>query len=134
MSDTDDRSKGQFTVSADGHYVGDDGWVVPRNFDEFYERYPKYVLNWVKKRLNRFAVDEDVEDWAQDLLIYLRFAPARSLLREFGPEKADKACQDVVEAFDPHEQGGASESVFRRYLNAVLGGLFNAVAAKRSTA
>jgi hypothetical protein len=80
------------------------------------------------------VVDEDVEDWAQDLLIYLRFSPARSLLREFAPEKADKVCQDVVEAFDPHEQGGASEPVFRRYLNAVLGGLFNAVAAKRSTA
>jgi hypothetical protein len=127
MLETDDRSKVQLSAGVDGHYVGDDGFVVPRNFGEFYERYPKYVLNWAKKRLNRFTVDEDVEDYAQDLLIYLKFSPARP----FNRGEADKACRDVIEAFDPGEQGGASEPIFRRYLNAVLKQLFNAIVAKR---
>ncbi|MGB7729001.1 MAG: hypothetical protein WBL50_13280 [Candidatus Acidiferrum sp.] len=118
----DDPRKGQFSVTADGHYLGNDGFVVPRNFDEFYERYPKYVLNWVRVRLNHFQVDEP-----QDLLIYLKFSPARS----FNPREADKACRDVIEAFDPGEQGGASEPNFRRYLNAALEQLFNAIRAKR---
>jgi hypothetical protein len=122
MSDTNDPSKGQFSLAEAGHYVGDDGFVVPRNFDEFYERYPKYVLNWAKKRINHFQVDEEVEDWAQDLLIYLKFSPARS----FNRGEANKVCRGVIEAFDPGEQGGASEPIFRRYLNAVLAQLFNA--------
>jgi len=127
MLKADDRSKGQFSLAEDGHYVGDDGFVVPRNFDELYERYPKYILNWVKKRLNRFTVDEDVEDYTQDLLIYLRFLPARS----FNRGEADEVCRGVFEAFDPGEQDGASEPIFRRYLNAALEQLLNAIRAKR---
>lgn len=127
MLDADDRSEGQFSDAEDGHFVGDDGFVVPQNFDEFYERYPKYVLNWVRRRINHFQVDEVIEDWAQDLLIYIKFSPVRSFI----PGEADKACRDVIEAFDPDEQGGASELSFRKYLNAVLADLFNAVAAKR---
>jgi hypothetical protein len=127
MLDTDDCNNGQFSVAGDGHYVGDDGFVVPRNFDEFYERYPKYVLNWVRRRINHFQVDDVVEDWAQDLLVYLKFSPVRSFTRG----ETDKACRDVIAAFDPDEQGGASELSFRKYLNAVLADLFIAVAAKR---
>ena len=115
------------TIAKNGHYVGDDGFVVPRNFGEFYERYPNYVLNWAKKRLNRFTEDEDAEDYAQDMLIYLKFSPARS----FNCGEAVKACRDVIKAFVPAEQGGASEPVFRRYLNAVLAQHFNAIVAKR---
>jgi len=119
-----DHSEGQFSIARDGHFVGDDGWVVPKNFDEFHERYPKYMLNWVQKRLNRFEVDEDVEDYTQDLLIHLKFSPARSFNRGEG----DKACRDLIEAFDPYKEGGASEPTFRKYLNTVLAQLFNAIA------
>jgi hypothetical protein len=125
--DLSHRGKGEFTVTEDGHFVGDDGFVVPRNFDEFYERYPKHVLNWAKRRINHFQVDEVVEDWAQDLLIYLKFSPARS----FNRGETDKPCRGVIEAFDPSKQGGASELSFRKYLNAVLADMFNAIAAKR---
>lgn len=127
MLEMNDRSKGQFSVSEDGHYVGNDGFVVPRSLDEFYERYPKYVINWVRRRLNHFQVDEVVEDWAQDLLVYLKFSPARS----FNRGEADKACREVIEAFDPDEQGGASETTFRKYLNAVLAQALNTIQAKR---
>ena len=51
-----------FVITADGHFMDaeelkkpeDKRFAVPRNFDEFYAWKPDYVLNWVKKRLNRF--------------------------------------------------------------------------------
>lgn len=127
MPEADDGSNGRFSVAEDGHYVGDDGWVVPKNFDEFYERYPKYVLNWVKRRLNRFSVDEQVEDWTQDLLVYLKYSSAHLWNRGEG-----RPCCDVIEAFDPFEQGGASERRFRYYLNSVLAHMFDVIAENRS--
>jgi hypothetical protein len=42
----ENRTPDAFTV-VDGHYVGHDGFVVPKNFDEFHERFPQYVRNWV---------------------------------------------------------------------------------------
>lgn len=120
-----------FTVNADGHFVGDDGFVVPRDFDEFYDRYPKYVLNWVKKRLNRFIVDEDVEDWTQDLLIHMKWLPQASKHRTPGANGRPKGCADVVETFDPYQQYGASERRFRNYINFCLANKFNTVQSKR---
>jgi hypothetical protein len=120
-----------FTVSADGHYVGDDGFIVPMDFDEFYERYPKYVLNWVKKRLNRFQVDEDVEDWTQDLLIHMKFLPVTSKHRHPGANGRVQGCQDVIETFNPLQQYGASERRFRNYINFCLANKFNTVQSKR---
>ena len=32
--------RGLYAVSKDGHFVGDDGFVVPRSFEEFFERHP----------------------------------------------------------------------------------------------
>jgi hypothetical protein len=120
-----------FILNADGHFVGDDGFVVPRNFDEFYERYPKYVLNWVKKRLNRFVVDEDVEDWTQDLLIHMKWLPQASKHRMPGANGRPDGCADVVETFDPYQQYGASERRFRNYINFCLANKFNTVQSKR---
>jgi hypothetical protein len=120
-----------FTISADGHYIGDDGFVVPANFDEFYEKYPKYVLNWVKKRLNRFVVDEDVEDWTQDLLIHMRWLPQASKHRMPWANGRKDGCGDVIETFDPYQQYGASERRFRNYINFCLANKFNTVQSKR---
>ena len=121
----------KFTVNAEGHYVGDDGFIVPSDFDEFYERYPKYVLNWVKKRLNRFQVDEDVEDWTQDLLIHMKFLPVTSKHRQPGANGREQGCQDVIETFNPIQQYGASERRFRNYINFCLANKFNTVQSKR---
>lgn len=120
-----------FTVNDEGHYVGDDGFIVPADFDEFYERYPKYVLNWVKKRLNRFQVDEDVEDWTQDLLIHMKFLPVTSKHRQPGANGRQQGCQDVIETFNPLQQYGASERRFRNYINFCLANKFNTVQSKR---
>ncbi len=120
-----------FTVNADGHYVGDDGFVVPLDFDEFFERYPKYILNWVKKRINHFQVDDDVEDWTQDLIIHMKFLPSGSKYRRPGWNGRPDGCQDVVETFNPYKQYGASERRFRNYINMCLANKFNTVQGNR---
>jgi hypothetical protein len=66
-----------FTIR-DGRYVGHDGFIVPRDFEEFHERFPHYVHSWVNRHADRTAPKEDLEDWAQDLLIHLQHLPATS--------------------------------------------------------
>ena len=39
-----------YTRNANGYYVGTDGFVVPRNFEEFDAEYPLYIRDWVRKR------------------------------------------------------------------------------------
>jgi hypothetical protein len=63
-----------FTI-ADGRYVGSDGFVVPKDFEEFFERFPDYVRKWVSKHADRSAPKEDLEDRKQDLLIHLLNLP-----------------------------------------------------------
>jgi hypothetical protein len=89
-----------FTVR-DGRYIGNDGFVVPRDFEEFYQRFPDYVRNWVSKHADRSAPREDLEDWTQDLLIHLYHLPPTSKFREAGKE-------DIVETFDPMKHYGAN--------------------------
>ncbi len=43
-----------FTIR-DARYIGSDGFVVPRDFGEFYQRFPDYVRKWVSKHANRSA-------------------------------------------------------------------------------
>jgi hypothetical protein len=57
----ENRTSDPFII-VDGCYIGRDGFVVPKNFDEFYERFPKYVRRWVERHVDRSTPDEDVED------------------------------------------------------------------------
>jgi hypothetical protein len=115
-----------------GHHVGDDGFRVPKDFLEFYERYPNYIRNWVKKRLARFVVDEDVEDWTQDLIIHMKYLPQTSKHRKPGANDRINGCTDVIETFNPVSQYGASERRFRSYVNMCLTNKFNTVYSKRN--
>ena len=119
----ENRKADPFTI-ADGQYVGHDGFVVPRNFDEFHERFPQYVRNWVNRHVDRSAPKEDVEDWTQDLLIHLRYLPATSKHREAGKE-------DVVQTFDPCKHHGANSARFFNYINLCLGNKFRTIYSKR---
>ena len=112
-----------FTV-VDGHYIGHDGFVVPKNFDEFYERFPGYIRDWVKRHVDRSAPKMDVEDWTQDLLIHLRYLPPASKHREAGKE-------DVVQTFDPHKHYGASSARFFNYINLCLANKFRSMHSRR---
>jgi len=108
----ENRTPDPFTT-VDEHYIGHDGFIVPKNFDEFYERFPQYVRQWVRKHADRSTPREDVEDWAQDLLIHLRHLPATSKHRDAGKE-------DVVQTFDPCKHHGANSARFFNYVNLCL--------------
>jgi hypothetical protein len=119
----ENRRADSFTIS-DGRYVGHDGCIVQKSFDEFHERFPQYVRKWVRKHADRLAQPEDLEDWTQDLLIHLRYLPAVSKHREAGKE-------DIVQTFDPHKHYGASAARFFNYINLCLGNKFRTIHSKR---
>jgi len=112
-----------FTVK-DGRYVGSDGFVVPKDFEEFYLRYPDYVCKWVKKHGDRSALQENLEDWTQDLLIHLCRLPQMSKHRQAGKN-------DIVQTFDPMKHYGANEARFRNYINLCLTNKFRTMHSKR---
>ncbi len=75
-----------FTVRKEIHgviYIGDDGYVVPRNFGEFETQEPHYIRRWVQKKIHRNMVDDDVLDWTADLNMHLRYLPEDSTGRKF---------------------------------------------------
>jgi len=109
----------------DGRFVGHDGFVVPKNFDEFHERFPDYVHNWVRRHAGASASREDVEDWTQDLLIHLRYLPLNSKHRDAGKE-------DVIQTFDPIKHFGANQARFQNYINLCLTNKFTSLYSKRT--
>jgi hypothetical protein len=111
-----------FTVR-DGRYVGNDGFVVPRDFDEFYQRYPDYVRNWVSKHADRSAPREEIGE-LDARPADPRFTTCRSKHREAGKE-------DIVETFDPVKHYGANEARFRNYINLCLANKFRTMHSKR---
>ena len=119
----ENRKPDPFTV-VNGRYVGHDGFVVPKNFDEFHERFPQYVRNWVNRHADRSVPKEDREDWAQDLLIHLRYLPSTSKHRQAGKE-------DIVQTFDPHKHHGANAARFFNYINLCLGNRFRTMHSAR---
>ena len=119
----ENRKADPFTIR-DGRFVGYDGFVVPKDFDEFHERFPRYVRNWVNRHVDRSAPREDVEDWTHDLLIHLRYLPAISKHRDAGKE-------DIVQTFDPQKHYGASSARFFNYINLCLGNKFRTIHSKR---
>jgi hypothetical protein len=108
-----------FTIG-DGHFIGSDGFVVPSDFEEFYQRFPDYVRKWVSKHADRSAPKQDVEDWTQDLLIHLQHLPETSKHRGTGRN-------DIVQTFDPVKHYGANEARFRNYINLCLVNRFRTI-------
>src|SRR5208282_5469449 len=112
-----------FTIRDDWN-IGHDGFVVPKDFDEFHERFPQYVRNWVRKQAGASAHMEDLEDWTQDLLIQLQHLPPTSKFRESGK-------RDVVQTFDPTKHHGANLPRFQNYINLCLANKFRTIHTKR---
>jgi hypothetical protein len=101
-----------FTIRK-SHYIGHDGFVVPKDFKEFYRRFPGYVGKWVSKHADRFATKQDLEDRTNDLLVHLMRLPENSKFRQIG--KSDR-----VQTFDPVKQHGANAARFWNYINICL--------------
>jgi hypothetical protein len=119
----ENRKSDPVTV-VDGRYVGHDGFVVPKNFDEFHQRFPEYVRNWVRRHADRSTPKEDVEDWTQDLLIQMLCLPATSKHRGAGK-------QDIVQTFDPCKHYGANSARFFNYINLCLRNRFSTMRSAR---
>ncbi len=98
-----------YSKTPDGHYVGCDGFVVPKNFSEFYEWEPLSVRRFLMKKLHRQMVDEVVLDLEQDLLLHLHYLPEKSKHRKTGKT-------DIIMCFDPEKHHGASAKRFHNYL------------------
>jgi hypothetical protein len=113
----ENRKPDPFTI-VNGRFVGLDGFVVPKNFDEFHERFPEYVRKWVSRHADRSTPEEDVEDWTQDLLVQMLCLPAMSKHREAGK-------QDIVQTFDPNRHYGANSARFFNYINLCLRNKFS---------
>lgn len=119
----ENRKSDAFTT-VDGHCVGHGGFMVPKNFTEFHDRYPEYVRNWVRRHVVRSMPKEDVEDWTQDLLIQMICLPATSKHREAGK-------QDIVQTFDPCKHYGANSARFFNYINLCLRNKFSTMRSAR---
>jgi len=98
-----------YSKTPDGHYVGSDGFVVPKTFAEFYEWEPLSVRRFLMKKLHRQMVDEVVLDLEQDLLLHLHYLPEKSKHRKAGK-------LDIIMCFDPEKHHGASAKRFHNYL------------------
>lgn len=107
----------------DGHFVGHDGFIVPNNFGEFYQRFPNYVADWVRRRVRGCVSATETEDWTQELLLHLATLPARSKYRRDGKE-------DVIQTFAPERMHGANEARFRSFVNQCLGNRHSTLYAK----
>jgi hypothetical protein len=120
-----------FTVSEDGHYVGADGFLVPRDFREFFERDPFWVRHWVTRRVGRRFGRDAVFDLEQDLLLYLCALSAKSQFREREAKGRPIGCTDIIQCFDPVRQYGATAARFHNFLNLCLRNRLSTILAKQ---
>lgn len=109
-----------FSFSSDGHIVGRDGFVVPKDFDEFYERNPMGVRRWLTKRLHKVVSDDTLMELEQELLLHLCSLPEKSKYRKRGTHTHVQGCTDRIQCFDPIRQHGASAKRFFNYVSLCL--------------
>jgi hypothetical protein len=100
--------------------VGVDGFVVPRDFREFFGRDPLWVRRWVTRRVGRRLGRDAVFDLEQELLLYLCALSCKSRFREMGANRRPMGCADIVQCFDPIRHYGATAARFHNFLNLCL--------------
>jgi|GEM_PF-2812675 len=83
------------STTPDGHVVGDDGFVVPKDFLDFHERYPKFIQTVVKMRMYH-ATDADRAQRVLQLKRFLLAPPTGSIF------------VDRIAMFDPERRGDVS--------------------------
>jgi hypothetical protein len=103
--------------------VGHDGFIVPCSFSEFYQRFPTYVADWVRRRVRDCVSATEADDWTQELLLHLAALPTTSKHRRSGKE-------DVIQTFAPDRMHGANEARFRSFINQCLSNKFNTLYVK----
>ena len=121
-----------------GNVGGADAFIVPRDFIEFYERYPVYVRNWVSKKLRKVSTHPDVEDWTNTLLAHICAVPKGKVVEATDEEEekivggslAKRGFVDVINAFNPWAQYGASAKRFFSFVNTCLSNKYSSLTSK----
>lgn len=105
-----------------GRWVGSDGFVVPENVHEFFERYPDYVRAYTFKCMHRvrgIRYDLDTfEDVASEMSLHI------TNLSE-GRKDYKNGARDYVQCFDPVRQYGAKKGQFFHFINMVIATKFS---------
>lgn len=129
------KSGGQrdlYTVSEDGHFIGQDGFVVPRSFEEFFERYSRHVSGRVRL-LWPHGSSTEREDIESELLIFLMSLPDESKFRSPGYNRFPSGCKDRIQTFCPDNAYSASEPRFFNYIKIILTNHFISLRMKASS-
>ena len=107
-----------YTVSPEGNFVGSDGFVVPKNFAEFNEAFPRAVKQWVRSAYQR-ASEAEKEDRVSELNLFLMTLPEGSKFSEPGYNGLEAGCTDRIQTFSP-EAFGVSGKRFFHWFNRLL--------------
>lgn len=105
--------------------MGEDGFFVPKDFVEFFERYPLRVRRWVARRLHGRFCQDTILDLEQDLLVYLCALAPDSRFRQEGTNGRPDGCRDVIQCFDPARHYGATAGRFHNFINLCLANRLN---------
>ena len=109
-----------YRISEDGHYVNvKDGFVVPNTFAEFYERFPKYIKQFVLLKL-RNKQDWEREEHENDLIVFLLTIPADSKYKVPGYNGYPNGCEDRLQIFNPEQSFGCAMPRWKSWLNRCL--------------
>jgi hypothetical protein len=86
-----EKTKPGYTVSPEGNYVAHDGWVCPKNCDEFFDRYPNFIADSVNR--NWHIPPHAKEDLISELSLHFiqRNTPGR-----FNPAKLGGRCSEKL--------------------------------------
>jgi hypothetical protein len=111
--------------------VGEDGFIVPKDFGEFFERYPLRVRRWVTRRLQGRFCQDAILDLEQDLLLYLCTLPPDSRFRQKGGNGRQAGCMDVIQCFDPVRHYGATAGRFHNFIDLCLANRLGTILARQ---
>jgi hypothetical protein len=107
------------SFQSDNETVVSESFVIPKNFAEFYERYPYHVRNFVRRHLFKGSLEER-QDRESELLCFLLTLPELSKYRNSGMNGNPSGCTDRIMTFDPARSYGASAARFFSYVNLIL--------------
>jgi hypothetical protein len=126
-AECDAQTPEPFTISADGHYVGLDGFVVPKDFTEFYERFPRHIGEWVRRHCYYASGRAEAKDRESSMILHILSIPQDSIYRTPGYNGHAHGCTDRVMTFSPERCHGANRARFFYYINGILRNHLNTI-------
>lgn len=107
----------------DQYIVGIDGFKCPRDYTEFLDRYPDYVMAYTYKQCHRVRrgnlLIDQWDDIVGEMVLHILTISKKSDLHG--------KVRDRIEAFDPQKQHGAKKGQFFNWVNKVIKNQFNTV-------